>query len=100
MLVWLAAAFALLIAVALVECVLFRPLRRPAKRSRTTGTARFSKDRLPPRVDAVIIGSGPGGLSCGAALSQFGERVVVCEQHQVIGGGSHTFGWGASIGDP
>ena len=92
MLPWLAAAFALLSALALVEClVLFRPLRRPAKRSRTTGTTRFSKDRLPPRVDAVIIGSGPGGLSCGAALSQFGERVVVCEQHQVIGGGSHTF---------
>ena len=24
-------------------------------------------------------------------LSQFGETVVVCEQHEVTGGGAHTF---------
>jgi|YNPBryantNP2012_1023418.scaffolds.fasta_scaffold00045_7 phytoene dehydrogenase-like protein len=36
--------------------------------------------------DAVIIGSGIGGLTAGAYLSKYGKRVLVCEQHARPGG--------------
>lgn len=41
--------------------------------------------------DAIVIGSGIGGLSCAAILSRVGKRVLVLEQHDVIGGCTHTF---------
>jgi len=44
-----------------------------------------------PEYDAVVIGSGQAGLSCASVLSQFGQRVLVLEQHEVTGGGAHTF---------
>jgi len=47
---------------------------------------------VPANIDTIIIGSGEGGLSCGATLAQhFGHTVVVLEQHQVVGGGAHCF---------
>ena len=62
------------------------------KPARSLGHRRYrgTKD-LPEDIDAVIIGSGQGGLSCGATLAQFGERCVVFEQHEVTGGGAHSF---------
>lgn len=41
--------------------------------------------------DVVVIGSGIGGLSCGALLAQYGDRAVVCESHTVPGGAAHGF---------
>ncbi len=41
--------------------------------------------------DAIIIGSGMGGMSAGAALAKYGRRVLVLEQHYVAGGFTHTF---------
>ncbi len=41
--------------------------------------------------DTIIIGSGPGGLTAGVALAQAGQRVLVCEQHEVPGGWTHSF---------
>jgi phytoene dehydrogenase-like protein len=41
--------------------------------------------------DAVVIGSGLGGLSAGAYLAANGRRVLVCEQYDVAGGCSQTF---------
>jgi all-trans-retinol 13,14-reductase len=41
--------------------------------------------------DAIVIGSGMGGLGCAAALSSYGRRVLVLEQHYNAGGFSHTF---------
>ncbi len=38
------------------------------------------------RYDAVIIGSGMGGLSCGAWLARNGMKVAIIEQNQQIGG--------------
>ena len=43
------------------------------------------------RWDAIIIGSGIGGLACAAALSKTGHKVLVLEQHAVAGGLTHTF---------
>ncbi len=41
--------------------------------------------------DAVIIGSGLGGLSCAAAFARQGFRPLVLEQHTVAGGYATTF---------
>ena len=41
--------------------------------------------------DVVIIGSGLGGLMCGALLSMNGHKVCVLEKHHQIGGNLQTF---------
>ncbi|MFO7671816.1 MAG: NAD(P)/FAD-dependent oxidoreductase [Bacteroidales bacterium] len=41
--------------------------------------------------DVVIIGSGIGGLMCGALLSLNGYRVLILEKHHQIGGNLQTF---------
>ena len=42
-------------------------------------------------VDAVVIGSGLGGLVAGSLLARYGRRVVVCESHTLPGGAAHAF---------
>jgi len=43
--------------------------------------------------DAVVIGSGIGGLAAAALLGRHGgKRVLVLERHKVAGGFTHTFG--------
>ncbi|AJR05333.1 NAD(P)/FAD-dependent oxidoreductase [Photobacterium gaetbulicola] len=41
--------------------------------------------------DTIIIGSGTGGMSAASFLAQAGKRVLLLEQHTVLGGYSHTF---------
>ena len=43
------------------------------------------------RWDAIVIGSGLGGLSCAAYLAAAGKRVLVLESHHVAGGNSQDF---------
>lgn len=41
--------------------------------------------------DAVVIGSGLGGLTCAAYLCALGKRTLVVEAHYVAGGNSQSF---------
>jgi len=41
--------------------------------------------------DAVIIGAGMGGLSCGTLLAKKGLRVLICEQSSKPGGYCQNF---------
>ena len=43
------------------------------------------------RWDAVVVGSGLGGLSCAAYLAAAGKRTLVLEAHYVAGGNSQAF---------
>jgi all-trans-retinol 13,14-reductase len=51
--------------------------------------------------DAVVVGSGIGGLAAAAALSTCGKRVLVLERHAQPGGLTQTFqrqGWRFNVG--
>lgn len=42
--------------------------------------------------DIIIIGSGMGGLTVGSLMTQLkGKKVLILEQHYVVGGFTHTF---------
>lgn len=41
--------------------------------------------------DAIVIGSGAGGLAAALALANSGKKVLVLEQHYVPGGWCHSF---------
>ncbi|CAI9101533.1 OLC1v1038876C1 [Oldenlandia corymbosa var. corymbosa] len=41
--------------------------------------------------DVVVIGSGIGGLCCGALLARYGLDVLVLESHDQPGGAAHSF---------
>ncbi|OHX67812.1 FAD-dependent oxidoreductase [Flammeovirga pacifica] len=44
-----------------------------------------------PQFDSIIIGGGLGGLVAGATLTKRGRKVLLLEQHYVIGGCATTF---------
>ncbi|XP_006031222.1 all-trans-retinol 13,14-reductase isoform X1 [Alligator sinensis] len=51
----------------------------------------FSADKVPQNLDAIVVGSGFGGLAAAVVLSKAGKRVLVLEQHSRVGGCCHTF---------
>ena len=59
-----------------------QPQRKPTIKSQWTD------------VDAVIIGSGAGGLAAALAMALAGKKVVVFEQHYLPGGWCQTFSLG------
>ncbi len=52
---------------------------------------RSPSDTSDQRWDAIVVGSGMGGLVCAAYLAVSGLRVLVTEQHTIAGGNSHVF---------
>ncbi|MDB9313805.1 NAD(P)/FAD-dependent oxidoreductase [Spirulina sp. CS-785/01] len=42
-------------------------------------------------VDAIVIGSGVGGLTAGALLARYGKKVLIVESHSIPGGAVHSF---------
>lgn len=51
----------------------------------------FSPEKVPDGLDAIVIGSGLGGLTAGSLLSKAGKKVLVLEQHDQAGGCCHVF---------
>lgn len=51
----------------------------------------FMASKVPENLDAIIIGSGVGGLGLAVLLAKVGKRVLVLEQHNRAGGCCHTF---------
>ncbi|MGB2247157.1 MAG: phytoene desaturase family protein [Alcanivorax sediminis] len=52
---------------------------------------RYRANRLDGHYDAIIIGSGIGGLTAAACLSKLGKKVLVLEQHYTAGGFTHSY---------
>ncbi|MEM7431447.1 MAG: NAD(P)/FAD-dependent oxidoreductase [Pseudomonadota bacterium] len=52
---------------------------------------RYRPSRLADSYDALVIGSGMGGLTTAALLSDLGWRVAVLEQHYTAGGYTHSY---------
>jgi all-trans-retinol 13,14-reductase len=62
---------------------------------------RFRRELLREPYDAVVIGSGPGGLSAAVCLAKQGKKVAVFEQHYTAGGYTHSYtrrGWEWDVG--
>jgi len=49
------------------------------------------KSKADGEADVVVIGSGIGGLCCGALLARYGKDVLVVESHDQPGGAAHSF---------
>jgi len=52
---------------------------------------RYRANRVDERYDAIVIGSGIGGLASAALLSSLGQKVLVLEQHYTAGGFTHSY---------
>ncbi len=52
---------------------------------------RYRPSRLADNYDALVIGSGMGGLTTAALLSDLGQKVCVLEQHYTAGGYTHSY---------
>ncbi|MEX2961858.1 phytoene desaturase family protein [Microbulbifer sp. TYP-18] len=68
-----------------------KPASQAPKPSRLRIGRRYRATRLDPPYDAIVIGSGIGGLTTAALLSAVGRKVLVLEQHYTAGGFTHAY---------
>ncbi|APY87114.1 NAD(P)/FAD-dependent oxidoreductase [Streptomyces alfalfae] len=59
--------------------------------SRTAGASAGGPAGRGHDYDAIVVGSGIGGLVSGGYLAADGRRVLVLEQHDIAGGNAHVF---------
>ncbi len=52
---------------------------------------RYRANRLDSNYDAIVIGSGIGGLTSARCLAAMGKKVLVLEQHYTAGGFTHAY---------
>ena len=52
---------------------------------------RYRATRVDDHYDAIVIGSGIGGMTTAAILSKAGKKVLVLEQHYTAGGYTHSY---------
>ena len=87
----------ILIAFGIAFSIIF-PLKAPAYFA-TKGFTKYDwsvevntqKPKGEDEYDVIIVGSGIGGLTCGALLSKRGYKVLVLEQHYQVGGYCSSF---------
>jgi len=87
----------ILIALGIAFSIIF-PLKAPAyfatkefKKYDWRVEANPQKPKGAAEYDVIIVGSGIGGLTCGALLSKRGYKVLVLEQHHQVGGYCSSF---------
>jgi all-trans-retinol 13,14-reductase len=51
----------------------------------------YKQTPVDARYDAIVIGSGLGGMTTALLLAQRGQRVALLERHYVLGGFTHVF---------
>ncbi|KAI4877125.1 hypothetical protein NFI96_026476 [Prochilodus magdalenae] len=61
------------------------------KRRKRVLRQEFDKYDVPQKLDAIVIGSGVGGLTAAAVLAKLGKKVLVLEQNDQAGGLCQTF---------
>ena len=71
---------------------MLRPRKLPRMKASTLRIGyRYRPKRLALDYDAIVIGSGIGGLTTAALLSELGQKVCVLEQHYTAGGYTHSY---------
>ena len=87
----------ILITLGIVFSIIF-PLKAPAyfaskefKKYDWSVEVNPQKPKEENEFDVIIVGSGIGGLTCGALLSKRGYKVLVLEQHYQVGGYCSSF---------
>jgi all-trans-retinol 13,14-reductase len=69
----------------------YNTVKRLKKASTIRIGTRYRANRLSENYDAIVIGSGIGGLTTAASLSEKGKKVLVLEQHYTAGGFTHAY---------
>jgi all-trans-retinol 13,14-reductase len=61
----------------------FYKIRRQKKRDAVLKQS-FTAEKVPEDLDAIVIGSGIGGLTTAAIMAKSGKKVLVLEQHDQV----------------